>query len=46
MAVVKNLMIRAGADFSDMEKELKKAQTSLKAAGKNLESTGKTLTAG
>lgn len=46
MAVVKNLMVRAGADFSELEKELKKAQKTLKTAGKELTNIGKSLTLG
>ncbi len=46
MAVVKNLMVRAGADFSELQKELKKAQTFMKSAGKELTAIGKTLTLG
>lgn len=46
MAVVKNLMIRAGADFSQLEKELKKAQKTLKNAGRELTQIGKTMTMG
>ena len=46
MAVVKNLMVRAGADFSELEKELNKAQKTLKNAGKELSSIGKSLTLG
>ena len=46
MAVVKNLMIRAGADFSELEKELRKAQKTLKTAGKELTKIGKTMTIG
>ena len=46
MAVVKNLMVRAGADFSELEKEMQKAQKSLKSAGKELTNIGKSLTVG
>ncbi|WP_110930962.1 phage tail protein [Paenibacillus bouchesdurhonensis] len=36
MAVVKNLMVRAGADFSSMRKEMQKAQKSLDAFKSNV----------
>lgn len=46
MAVVKNLLVRAGADFSELEKELQKASRTLKSAGKELTNIGKSLTVG
>lgn len=39
MAVVKNLMVRAGADFSGMYKETKKAQQQLKEFHSNISNT-------
>ena len=32
MAVVKNLLVRAGADFSELQKEMVKAQKFMKSA--------------
>lgn len=46
MAVVKNLLIRAGADFSELSKEMNKAKKYMKNAGKELTAIGKTLTLG
>lgn len=44
MTVVKNLMVRAGADFSELQKELKKAQKFMKTAGKEITAIGKSMT--
>ena len=44
MAVVRNLVARAGIDLSQWEKQLKQMQTSLKKTSKNLEKIGSTLT--
>ena len=46
MAVVKNLLVRAGADFSELQKEMVKAQKFMKSASKDLEDVGKKLTLG
>lgn len=45
MGVVKNLIVRVGADLSELQKEMDNAGKFLKSAGKELEQTGKTLTA-
>lgn len=44
MAVVKNLLVRAGADFSELQKEMQKAEKFMKSAGKQITDIGKTLT--
>lgn len=46
MAVVRNLLVRAGADFSELQKEMQKAQKYMKNAGKQITDIGKTLTVG
>lgn len=46
MAVVKNLLVRAGADFSELQKEMQKAEKFMKNAGKQITDMGKTLTVG
>lgn len=46
MAVVKNLLVRAGADFSELQKEMVKAQKFMKTASKEIGDIGKTLTLG
>ena len=46
MGVVKNFVVRAGADFSELEKELKNASKNLKKAGQELTKIGKSLTMG
>lgn len=46
MAVVKNLLVRAGADFSELQKEMQKAEKFMKSAGKQIIDIGKTLTVG
>lgn len=46
MAVVKNLLVRAGADFSELQKEMQKAEKFMKSAGKQITDIGKTLTVG
>lgn len=46
MGVVKNFVVRAGADFSELEKELKNASKSMKKAGKELSAIGKNMTMG
>lgn len=46
MAVVKNLLVRAGADFSELQKEMQKAERFMKNAGKQITDMGKTLTVG
>lgn len=46
MAVVKNLLVRAGADFSELQKEMQKAEKFMKNAGKQITDIGKTLTVG
>ena len=46
MAVVRNLLVRAGADFSELQKEMVKAQKFMKSASKDLEDVGKKLTLG
>lgn len=46
MAVVKNLLVRAGADFSELQKEMAKAQKFMKTAGKDITNLGKKLTLG
>lgn len=46
MAVVKNLLVRAGADFSELQKEMQKAEKFMKSAGKQITDIGKTLTLG
>ncbi|MGL5150309.1 MAG: hypothetical protein ACRC7N_07045, partial [Clostridium sp.] len=43
MAVVKNLMVRAGADFSALQKETKKAQKMMKDFKNNTKSTMRTV---
>ena len=45
MGVVKNFVVRAGADFSELDKELKNASKNLKKAGKEL-IYGKSITIG
>lgn len=44
MSVIKNLVVRAGADFSELQQELQNAQRSLKKAGKELSRTGRNMT--
>lgn len=46
MGVVKNFVVRAGADFSELDKELKNASKNLKKAGRELTKIGKSLTMG
>lgn len=46
MAIIKNLLVRAGADFSELQKEMQKAQKFMKDAGKQITDIGKTLTLG
>lgn len=46
MAVVKNLLVRAGADFSELQKEMAKAQKFMKTASKDITNLGKSLTLG
>ena len=46
MSVVKNLLVRAGADFSELQKEMQKAEKFMKSAGKQITDIGKTLTLG
>lgn len=46
MAIIKNLLVRAGADFSELQKEMNKAQKFMKDAGKQITDVGKTLTLG
>ena len=46
MSVVKNLLVRAGADFSELQKEMQKAEKFMKSAGKQITDIGKTLTVG
>ncbi|MDB1924057.1 hypothetical protein PMY56_13650 [Clostridium tertium] len=46
MAVVRNLLVRAGADFSELQKEMQKAQKYMASAGKQITNIGKTLTLG
>lgn len=46
MAVVKNLLVRAGADFSELQKEMQKAEKFMKSAGKQITDIGKSLTVG
>lgn len=46
MAVVRNLLVRAGADFSELQKEMVKAQKFMKTASKDIGKIGKTLTLG
>lgn len=43
MAVVKNLMVRAGADFSELEAKLKKAQATMKTAADKMKNLGKMI---
>lgn len=45
MAVVKNLMVRAGADFSSMRKEMKKAHSDLESFRSNVSRAVKGITA-
>ncbi|MBV1758140.1 MAG: hypothetical protein KMY55_09905 [Dethiosulfatibacter sp.] len=44
MAVIKNLIVRAGADFSELEKELASASKKISKAGKELGKVGKSMT--
>lgn len=44
MGVVKNLLVRCGADFSELSKEMNKAKKYMATAGKELVSAGKILT--
>lgn len=46
MGVVKNLLVRVGADFSELQKEMAKAGKYMKNAGKELQAIGKTMTIG
>ena len=46
MAVVRNLLVRAGADFSELQKEMVKAQKFMKTASKDIGEIGKKLTLG
>lgn len=46
LAVVRNLLVRAGADFSELKKEMQKAQKYMTNAGKQITNIGKTLTLG
>ena len=46
MAVVKNLMVRAGADFSELEKKMKQAQMNLQTMGKKFNNVGSSMTKG
>lgn len=46
MAIIRNLLVRAGADFSELQKEMQNAQKFMKSAGKEITSIGKTLTLG
>lgn len=46
MAIIKNLLVRAGADFSELQKEMQKAQKFMQTAGKQITDIGKTLTVG
>ena len=46
MAVVRNLLVRAGADFSELQKEMVKAQKFMKTASKDIGKIGKTLALG
>lgn len=45
-SVIRSLMIKVGADLTEMEKSLKKTQKSLKNWGKNTKEIGDTLTKG
>jgi hypothetical protein len=45
MGVVANLMVRAGADFSELESKLGGLQNNLKKTGSKLEGIGKTMSA-
>lgn len=44
MAIIRNLLVRAGADFSELQKEMQNAQKFMKSAGKEITAIGKTLT--
>ena len=46
MAIIKNLLVRAGADFSQLQSEMQKAQKFMQTAGKQITDIGKTLTIG
>lgn len=46
MAIIRNLLVRAGADFSELQKEMQNAQKFMKSAGKEITAIGKTLTLG
>jgi len=43
MAVVRNIVVRVGADISDLQKGLSAAQRSMSSVGKTLSAAGKTL---
>lgn len=45
-SVIRSLVVKVGADLSDMEKGLKQASKSMKSAGKELSAVGATLTKG
>lgn len=44
MGVVKNFIVRAGADFSDLEKKMQTTSKKMKTFGKNMQSVGKGFT--
>lgn len=44
MGIVRNLLVRVGADLTDLQKKLKNAQKMFKNAGKDLQRTGESLT--
>jgi hypothetical protein len=46
VGITKNLLVRVGADFSELQKEMAKAGKYMKTAGKDLENIGKGLTLG
>lgn len=46
MAVVKNLMVRIGADYSELEQKMKKVSTLMKNTGDKMTSIGKSMTVG
>lgn len=46
MGVLRNLLVRVGADFSELQKEMVKAQKFMKDVGKQITDTGKILTLG
>ena len=46
LAVVRNLLVRCGADFSELQREMNKAQKYMASAGKQITKIGSTLTLG